>query len=159
MSNFRIVPLSKDAALRIQQARQDSYGNAVLEQTATGYGPCRLTLTAFKPGVDQRLLFAYSPFNAEGLYAEKGPVFISATKTEPYADLHRFPPQIKADPVNFPLSLLGYSADNQMVFTKLVGVDDIDDLLSETLNNHPEIVYLHVRNSEACCYICAVERA
>ena len=105
-----------------------------------------------------RVLASYSPFAREGLYAERGPIFISATATEPYANVHQFPPQIKADPVNFPLSLLGYSADHRMNFTKLVGERDIDELLGEVFDTYPEVAYLHVRNAEACCYICTVER-
>lgn len=150
--------MSATVAERIRMTRRDDFGNDVVDQVATGYGPCRLTLTAFEPGVDRRLLFSYSPFAQEGLYAEKGPVFISDTHTAPYADVHRFPPEIKADPVNFPLSLLGYTPDHRMNFTRLVGDQDVDVLIGETFDKHPEVAYLHVRNAEACCYICAVER-
>lgn len=158
MSNFRIVPVPAELAERVRTSRRDEYGNNVLEQVATGYGPCRLTLRAFRPGEDRRLLLTYSPFAQEGLYAERGPIFISATDTEPYADVHRFPPEIKADPVNFPLSLLGYSVDHRMNFTQLVGDRDIDQLIDDVFEQRPEVAYLHVRNSEACCFICAVER-
>lgn len=159
MNRFKIIPLPEAVAAQVRQTRRDAFGNHVLEQTATGYGPCRLTLTPFKPGVDQRLLLAYSPFSDDSIYAEKGPIFISADQTKAYADVDRFPPEIKVDPINFPLSLLGYTSTNQMCYTRLVGADDVDELLNEALNKQPEIAYLHVRNSEACCFICAVERA
>ena len=139
MSQFKIIPMSATVAERIRTTRQDDFGNDVLDQVTTGYGPCRLTLKAFKPGVDRRLLFSYSPFEQEGLYAEKGPVFISDAHMAPYADVHRFPPEIKADPVNFSLSLSGYNADRQMNFTRLVGCQDVDVLMGETLDKHLEM--------------------
>lgn len=159
MTQFIVEPLSAAVADQLRTTRHDAFGNEVIEQVATGYGPCRLTLTAFRPGVDRRLLFSYSPFAQEGLFTERGPLFIRADQAEPYADVHRFPPEIKADPVNFPLSLLGYSADHRMNFTQLVGNADVDELIPTVLDQHPDIAYLHVRNSEACCYICTIERS
>ncbi len=159
MSRFRVIPLSTAVAERIRTTRQDDFDNKVLEQVATGYGPCRVSLTTFRPGHDRRLLFSYSPFAEEGLYSERGPLFIHAEAVEPYQDIHRFPPEIKCDPVHFPLSLLGYSADHRMNFARLVGQNDVDEFLVEVLNQHYEVAYLHVRNAEACCYICTIERA
>jgi len=158
MSNFKIIPLGKEFAERIRTSRRDEFGNDVVEQIATGYGPCRVSLTPFKPGVDKRLLFNHSPFAKQNAYSQSGPVFIHSEGVEQYKDIHRFPPSIKADRVNFPLSLIGYSRDQQMVFTTLVGDSDVDDLIGDVFDEHPEVEYLHVRNSEAACYICRVDR-
>jgi hypothetical protein len=46
-----------------------------------------------------------------------------------------------------------------MVFTKLVGNADVDDMISTIFNGNPKIKYLHARNAEACCFICKIERA
>ncbi len=59
---------------------------------------------------------------------------------------------------SFPLSIIGYSKDQKMIFTKLVGDDDVDILIPEIFEAHPEIEYLHARNAEACCFICKIER-
>ncbi len=159
MSGFKIIPLSEEFAAGIRHTRKDDFGNDVIEQVATGYGPCRVSLRPFTPGADKRLLLSYSPFMKSNAYTETGPVFISSNEVEQYRDIHRFPPEMKADKVNFPLTLIGYSQDQQMVFTQLVGDADIDELISSILDSHPEIAYLHARNAEACCYICAIERA
>ncbi|NUM75671.1 DUF1203 domain-containing protein [candidate division KSB1 bacterium] len=159
MSKFRIVPLPAELAARIRQSRRDDFGNAVIEQIATGYGPCRLSLQPFVPGKDRRLLFSHSPFTQQNAFNQNGPIFIHAEPVEPYRDLHRFPAAIKADKVNFPLSLLGYSAQQRMVFTTLVGEADVDELIARIFAEHPEVEFLHARNAEACCYICAIERA
>lgn len=159
MGRFRIVPFSKEYAERIRQSRKDEFGNDVVEQIAAGYGPCRVSLAPFKPGVDSRLLFSHSPFTKRNAFDQNGPVFIHAKEVEPYSNIHRFPPAIKADKVNFPLSLIGYSADQRMVYTRLVGDADVDELIVRIFDEHPEVEFLHARNAEACCYICRIERA
>jgi hypothetical protein len=77
---------------------------------------------------------------------------------EEYRDVHSFPPAIKADKVNFPLALVGYNESQQMIYTRLVGDDDVEDLVEEVFSTRPDIVYLHARNAEAQCYICKIER-
>lgn len=142
----------------IKETGKDSFGHEVIEQVATGYGPCRVSLQPFVPGQDVRLLFSHSPFERDNAFNQPGPVFIHKKEVEPYSDIHRFPPAIKADKVNFPLSLIGYSLEQEMVFTKLVGDADVEDLIEVAFDQNEHIAYLHVRNAEACCYICKVER-
>lgn len=45
-----------------------------------------------------------------------------------------------------------------MIFTKLVGDNDIDLLIAEIFETKCDFEYLHARNSEACCFICKIER-
>ena len=52
MNNFKIVPLSATYAERIKLTMQDDFGHTVIEQTATGAGPCRVSLKPFKKGID-----------------------------------------------------------------------------------------------------------
>jgi hypothetical protein len=159
MSKFKIVPFSKEFANRIRQSRKDDFNNDVIEQIATGYGPCRVSLMPFVPGEDKRLLFSHSPFTERNAFNQNGPVFIHAKEVEPYSDIYRFPPAIKADKANFPLSLIGYNAKQAMVFTTLVGDADVEELIVRTFDEHPNVQFLHARNAEACCYICKIERA
>ena len=159
MQAFTIVPMSKAYAQKIRDTRTDDYGHAVIEQTATGLGPCRVSLKPFRRGEDRRLLLSHSPFAIDNAFNQPGPVFIQAAEVEPYADIHRFPPEIKANKKSFPLTLIGYSTDQQMVFTQLVGDADVDELIVEILKTHPEVDYLHARNAKAGCYICRIERA
>lgn len=158
MRKYRIIPLSWELAQRIRQSRRDDFGNDVVEQIATGYGPCRVSLTPFVPGEDKRLLFSHSPFTVQNAFNQNGPVFIHAEEVEPYSDIYRFPPMIKVDRVNFPLSLIGYSSKQSMVFTKLVGEADVDELIEQIFMTHPHVTFLHARNAEAGCYICKIER-
>jgi len=158
MSKFKIVPLTKEYAAKIRNERKDDFGNKVLEQIATGKGPCRISLKPFKVGEDTRLLFSHSPFTEQNIFNQPGPIFISKDEVEPYSDVHRFPLDLKNNKESFPLSLIGYDKKQEMIFTQLVGNNDVDLLIEEIFEEYPKVEYLHVRNSKACCYICKVER-
>jgi hypothetical protein len=159
MKKFRIIPLSEEYAKNIRDTRIDDFGHEVIEQVAKGKGPCRVSLKPFKVGEEKRLLLSHSPFTIDNAFNQRGPIFINAEEVEAYKDIHRFPPEIKADKENFPLSLIGYSKSQKMIFTKLVGNADVDELIPEIFESNPHIDYLHARNAEACCYICRIERA
>jgi len=158
MNKFKIVPISKKYAERIRSARLDDFGNEVIERVADGSGPCRVSLRPFNKGIDKRLLFKHSPFDINNAFDQSGPVFINSDEVEEYADIYRFPPEIKANKESFPLSLIGYDADQQMVFTQLVGKADVDQLINQIFDQNSNIKYLHARNAEACCFICKIER-
>lgn len=158
MCRFKIVPFSKNYADRIRNTMQDDFGNTVVTQTATGLGPCRVSLKPFRPGIDKRLLFKHSPFETENAYNQPGPVFINAEDVEEYSDIFRFPPEIKNDKEHFHITLIGYNTAQMMVFTQLVGDADIDELIPAIFDEQPKVAYLHARSAEACCYICKIER-
>lgn len=158
MRKFKIVPLTKEFARKIRKTNIDNFGNKVYNQLASGKGPCRVSLTAFTLGKDIRLVFAYSPFSINNAFNQSGPVFIHKNEVEPYSDIYNFPPEIKNDKENFPLTLIGYDIHQKMIFTKFVGDHDIDLLIPEIFETESDVEYLHARNSEACCFICKIER-
>ncbi len=158
MNHFKIVPLSKDYAARIRETYKDDFGHEVIEQVANGKGPCRVSLKPFIVGEDARLLLSHSPFAMNNAFNQPGPIFINKKEVEPYSDIYRFPPEIKEDKLSFPLSLIGYNKQQNMVFARLVGDYDVDLLIQKIFEEHPKVEYLHARNSEACCFICKIER-
>jgi len=158
MNKFKIVPLSKEYAQHIRETKKDDFGHQVIEQVATGSGPCRVSLRPFNKGVDSRVLFTHSPFEIDNPFNQPGPVFINADDVEEYQDIYRFPPELKANKKSFPLSLIGYDKDQMMAYTGLVGDGDVDEMIPEIFANNPQVEYLHARNAEACCYICKIER-
>lgn len=158
MKQFKIVPLSREYANKIKENYKDDFGHEVLEQVATGKGPCRVSLKPFKVGEDRRLLISHSPFQVDNAFNQPGPVFISKKDVEPYSDIYRFPPEIKADKKSFPLTLIGYSKKQMMVFTQLVGDEDVDQLIPKIFEERQDIEYLHARSAVASCFICKIER-
>ena len=158
MKQFKIVPLSGEYANKIKKNNKDDFGHEVIEQLATAKGPCRVSLKPFKVGEDVRLLISHSPFTIDNIFNQPGPVFIHKKDVEPYSDIYRFPTEIKADKKSFPLTLIGYSKEQMMVLTKLVGDDDVDLLITKIFEKRPDIEYLHARNAAASCFICKIER-
>jgi len=159
MKKFKIVPLSSEYAKKIKKNNKDDFGNKVIEQIATGKGPCRVSLKPFIVGQDVRLLISHSPFAVDNAFNQPGPVFIHKKEVKAYSDIHRFPPEIKADKESFHLTLIGYNKEQMMVFTQLVGDDDVDLLIPKIFEERPDIEYLHARSAEACCFICKIERS
>ncbi len=159
MKQFKIIPLSKAYADRIRETQLDDFGHPVIEQVAKGKGPCRVSLQPFEKGKDVRLLLSHSPFTIDNPFNQPGPVFIHKEPVEPYSDIYRFPPAIKADKESFPLTLIGYDTDQRMVYTRLVGNDDVDELIAGIFETEENVAYLHARNAEAGCFICKIERA
>ena len=158
MKQFKIVPLSSEYAKKIRENNKDDFGNKVIEEIATGKGPCRVSLKPFIVGQDLRLLISHSPFAVDNAFNQPGPVFIHKKDVAAYSDIHRFPPEIKADKESFHLTLIGYNKVQMMVFTQLVGDDDVDLLIPKIFEERPDIEYLHARSAEACCFICKIER-
>lgn len=156
MRNFKIVPLSLEYSKKIRKTNTDDFGNKVYEQVASGKGPCRISLKPFEVGKDIRLVFKHSPFDIENAFNQPGPIFIDKNEVVPYSDIYTFPSEVKE---NFPLSLIGYNNEQKMIYTKLVGNnDDVDDLITEIFETEKNVEFLHARNSEACCFICKIER-
>src|SRR5687768_10836683 len=156
--SFKIVPLPREYASKILAAGRDGFGNNIVEEIASGYGPCRVSLKPFVPGIDRRILISHSPFTISNAFNQPGPVFFNAADVDEYRDVCRFPPEIKADPENFPLTLIGYSSDQRMVFAELVGNRDVDQMIGSIFDDRADIEFLHARNAEAGCFICKVVR-
>jgi hypothetical protein len=83
MKKFTIVPLSGTFAQEIRETMTDEFGHKVIEQVATGHGPCRVSLRPFKVGVDKRLLLSHSPFEINNVFDQPGPIFIHQMEVEP----------------------------------------------------------------------------
>ena len=159
MHKFKIVPLSAEYAANIRATQKDDFGHPVVEQMASGKGPCRVSLKPFKVGEDTRLLISHSPFDIDNAYNQPGPIFINKEPVEAYSDIYRFPPEIKADKKSFTITLIGYNSAQNMVLTRLVGdEEDIDLLIPKIFEESPEVEYLHARSAKACCFICKIER-
>lgn len=158
MKKFKIVPLPEEYAEKIRESMKDDFGHEVIEQVATGLGPCRVSLKPFVRGKDKRLLLSHSPFEIDNAFNQPGPVFINKENVEAYSDIYRFPPEIKANKESFPLSLIGYNKEQMMVHTQLVGNDDVEELIEKIFDENDKVEYLHARNAEAGCFICKIER-
>jgi len=154
MSAFRTVPIPPAlAAIARQEHRSPQYGHPAHTETAAGYGPCRLCLRTFRVGKEERLLFTYNPFAGLDPYPSPGPIFVHAAGCRPFDAPSGFPEDLRA----LPLTLEGYAGGRWLVARERVPAGDVEGAAAR-LFAHRAVDYVHVRNSEAGCYIARLER-
>lgn len=141
-----------DEALRT--GRSPGYGHPVHRETATGYGPCRVCLRPFREGEERRVLFTYDAFAGIESLPLPGPVFVheepcAAARTDRIPDEIRFIP--------FTLNAYGTGRNLREVVRHDPDDGDLDAEIGRLLAR-PDVDYIHVRNTEAGCYVCRVER-
>lgn len=154
MSNFRVVPIDPSIADRVRSTlRSPQYGHPAHAEVATGYGPCRSCLNVFREGEERRLLFTYDPFAGLDPYPSPGPVFIHEGECPVYSEPATFPPALRS----LPLTLEGYGERRWIEARERTCAGDIEAAIERIFAN-PSVRYIHVRNTEAGCYIARIER-
>ena len=154
MTAFRTIPISATLAESARvEARSPQYGHPAHRERAKGTGPCRLCLTTFRVGEEDRVLFTYDPFAGIDPYPSPGPVFVHADGCEAYAEDAGFPDGLRT----LPLVFEAYAAGRWMIARERAAGGDIESAVSRLLE-HPAVQYLHVRHGEAGCYIARIER-
>lgn len=154
MPGFRVVPIPaalSDTARNTLTSPQ--YGHPAHVELASGYGPCRSCLRQFRTGEEQRVLFTYNPFDGLDAYPSPGPVFIHAQTCAPFSDTSRFPEELRS----LPLTLEAYGAERWMVARERPQGHEIEGSIEKLLNT-AQVEYIHIRNTEAGCFIARIER-
>jgi hypothetical protein len=153
MIQFRVTGIPTDLARQVRETRKSpQYGHPAHAEMATGYGPCRSCLATFEKGQEERLLFTYDPFAGLDPYPSPGPIFIHSEEC-PVWDAGTFPPTLRP----LPLTFEGYGADRWIVARERVADGEVEAAI-ERLFADVEVRYIHVRNTEAGCFIARVER-
>ena len=158
MTAHRPIALSADVAAQARTTlASPHYGHPARVEVASGYGPCRSCLATFREGEEERILFTLDPFRGLDDYPLPGPVFIHREGCRRFEE-GAFPPGLR----HLPLTFEGYGRERLIVArertTAAAGPETVDAAI-ERLLAYPAIDYIHVRNSEAGCYIARIERA
>jgi hypothetical protein len=154
MSNYRVVALSNDIATKVRTTlKSPGYGHPVHSEVATGYGPCRVCLRAFRVGTDRRLLFTYDPFRDLEDMPLPGPVFVHESPCERYHEDAGFP----RDLVGHRLTLNAYARGRKLVNVRYAAVGEAEAAV-DALLSHVDVDYIHIRDTDAGCYDFRVER-
>src|SRR5262249_30720757 len=150
----RVIPIPVEIASKVRETMASpQYGHPASVSVATGYGPCRSCLRTFEIGSDSRILFSYNPFEGLDSYPSPGPVFLHENSCESFASDQAFPETLR----NLPLTFEGYGEDRWIVARERASEEGIEPAIDRLLAN-PIIKYVHVRNTEAGCFIARVER-
>lgn len=154
MPAFIVKPIDPSISAQVRESlHSPQFGHPVHAELATGYGPCRSCLSVFRTGQERRLLFTYDPFAGLDAYPSPGPIFIHETPCVPYPTTSSVPPDFR----NLPLTLEGYGDDRWVIARERPSENEIE-LAIERIFANPAVQYIHVRNTEAGCFMALVER-
>ncbi|HZI55715.1 MAG TPA: DUF1203 domain-containing protein [Verrucomicrobiae bacterium] len=155
MAGFQVLPIDSALTEVVRHTlKSPQYGHPAHIELAKGYGPCRACLKQFRTGQEDRILFTYNPFAGLDEYPSPGPVFVHADSCQHYAQPGKFPEELRA----LPLTLEAYGENRWIVARERPAENEIEQSV-ERLLNMSGVHYIHIRNTEAGCYIARIERA
>jgi hypothetical protein len=154
LAGFRVLPIESKLAEEVRSTlKSPQYGHPAHVELAAGYGPCRACLKQFRTGEEERILFTYNPFQGLDEYPSPGPVFIHAESCSNYDEPEVFPEELR----HLPLTLEAYGADRWIIARERPSMDEIESSVERLLQTSG-VRYIHVRNTEAGCFIATIER-
>jgi hypothetical protein len=154
LAGFRVLPIDPALAEQVRSTlKSPQYGHPAHVELATGYGPCRACLQQFRAGAEDRILFTYNPFADLDEYPSPGPVFIHAKSCPAFAEAHVFPQELRS----LPLTLEAYGEGRWIIVRERPSEHEIEGSIERLLNTSG-VRYIHVRNTEAGCFIARIER-
>lgn len=154
MSSFRVVAIPTEVAEGVRATgKAPGYGFPVHKEVAAGRAPCRHCLRLIRVQEEELLLFTYDPFHELGEPPLPGPVYIHAEKCERKAEQAGFPEEYRGRL----LTLAAYGDDRRLlVERRLSGAGEEE--VAEELFADSAVKYVHVRSTEAGCYLFRLER-
>jgi hypothetical protein len=154
LAGFHVLPIDPSLAEAVRKTlKSPQYGHPAHVEPAAGYGPCRACLRQFRVGQEERILFTYNPFAGLDEYPSPGPVFIHAESCSADPKPSEFPTELRS----LPLTLEAYGENRWIIARERPTENDIENSVERLLNTSG-VRYIHVRNTEAGCYIARIER-
>lgn len=156
MTSFKVVPIDEEISQRVRTTLTDPIYGYPVQITVNqdgDYGPCRSCLRTTAAD-ERRILFVYNPFAPKEQTSDfAGPVFIHDQPCQTYSTNFVFPELIR----DLPIVFKGYDASNHFVTDELADGQSAEQAI-EKLLKRPEVAFIHVRNTEAKCFIMRIER-
>ena len=154
MAGFRVLPIDSKLTDEVRGTlKSPQYGHPAHIELAKGYGPCRACLKQFRVGEEDRILFTFNPFQGLDEYPSPGPVFIHAKSCPGFSEADQFPEELKS----LPLTLEAYRENRWIIARERPAADEIEGSVERLLQTSG-VRYIHVRNTEAGCFIARIER-
>ncbi len=153
MPGYRVIPIPEPMVQEVRtRLVSPQYGHPAHVERAAGYGPCRSCLETFRTGDEDRILFTYNPFDGVDPYPQPGPVFVHREQCPSFAG-SGFPEGLRT----LPLTLEAFGRERWLIDQVHLGGSDPEEAIARLLGE-PQVGYLHIRNTEAGCFIARVER-
>jgi len=154
VTGFRTIPIDPAICDQVRSTHKSpQYGHPTHVEAAAGYGPCRACLKQFRVGAEDRILFTYDPFAGIDSYPSPGPVFIHADSCDVFSEHGKFPEELR----NLPLTLEAFGDDRWILGRERLRPDEVEAAIQKCFAI-PAVRYIHVRNTEAGCFIARIER-
>ena len=154
MTAYWVTGIPEKSASQVRETLQSAqYPHPATVDVARGYGPCRSCLQTFRSGQEERILFTYNPFEGLDAYPLPGPIFVHRVDCQQYSG-SAFPAGLRT----LPLTFEGYGRSRWPVSREACTNEDVEGAIAR-LFAHPAVDYIHVRNTEAGCFIALILRA
>jgi len=155
MNRFRVEAIPTEVAQYVRaNGKSPVYGFPAHKEVAAGRAPCRHCLQLIRTQREDLLLFTYDPFQESKARPLPGPVYLHADGCARYSEEKTFPDTYKGRPLTFS----AYGAERNLVKEMLL-TDGEEETAANQLFAIPEVEYVHVRSTEAGCYLFRLERA
>jgi Protein of unknown function (DUF1203) len=154
MSSFRVVPISSEVAKQVRNTgKSPVYDFPAHREVAAGRAPCRHCLRLIRKDEEELVLFTYDPFLELREPPLPGPVYIHAEECARHSGNDVIPEEYRGRL----LTLQGYG-DNRALVKEIRVRDGDEQRVAEKLFSEAVIRYVHVRSTEAGCFLFRLER-
>jgi hypothetical protein len=154
MNSFRVVAIPTEVAESVHKTgKAPKYGFPAHKEVAAGRAPCRHCLRLIRVNEEELYLFTYDPFSELGVPPLPGPVYIHAETCGRSAGADSIPEEYRGRLLTF----AAYGSDRKLL-KEVCLKNGNEDKEAEQLFADPEVKYIHVRSTEAGCYLFRLER-
>jgi hypothetical protein len=155
MNSFKVVAIPTEVAQYVRATgKSPVYGFPAHKETAAGRAPCRHCLELIREQKEELLLFTYDPFREVGAPPLPGPVYVHAEECPRHHEDQLIPANYQGRKLTFD----AYDADGALlkaVFLSGGGEEEI----ANRLFADQSVQYIHVRSTEAGCFLFRLQRA
>lgn len=155
MNAFRVTAIPTQVAEEVRTTgKSPNYGFPAHREIAAGRAPCRHCLQLIERNKEELLLFTYDPFRELGEPPLPGPVYVHSDACPRHPESSAIPEAYRGRL----LTLEGYGEGRALL--KEVRVSDgQEQVAAEKLFQDGDIRYVHVRSTEAGCFLFRLERS
>ena len=155
MASFQVAAIPTAVAESVRNTQKaPGYGFPAHKEVAAGRAQRRNCLRLIKVNEEELYLFDYDPFCELGVPPLPGPVYVHARDCERHNGGGAIPEEYHGRL----LTLDAYGEDRTLVTEVRVSGGD-EGKAAETLFEDPRVKYIHVRSTEAGCYLFRLDRA
>jgi len=154
MNSFQVVPIPTEVAESVRKTgKAPQCGFPAHRELAAGRAPCRHCLRLIRVNEEELFLFTYDPFQELGVPPLPGPVYIHRDNCNRPAKATSIPEEYRGRKLTFS----GYGEDRELLKeSRLDGGSE--DQQAQKLFANPAVKYIHVRSTDAGCYLFRLDR-